>query len=98
MNTEPVHIGFDNIIAMNRVLAILSPKQQPTKRLAQEAKNKGMLIDATHARKAKAAIVLDTGHIILSAISAEAITKRLAASRGECDSKSGAEDEEKYEL
>ena len=83
MATEPVHIGFDNIIAMNRVLAMLSPNQQPTKRLAQEAKNKGMLIDATHARKAKATVILDTGHVVLAAVSPETIAKRLAAARGD---------------
>ena len=95
MNTEPVHIGFDNIIAMNRVIAMLSPNQQPTKRLIREARNKDMLIDATHARKAKAAIIVDTGHIILAAISPEAIAKRLAASRGETSFKSGTYEEEK---
>ena len=76
MSIEPVHIGFDNIISMNRVVIMLSPKQQPIKRLIQEARNKGMLIDATHARKAKTAIILDTGHIVLAAISAEAIARR----------------------
>ncbi len=83
MCTEPIHIGFDNIVLMNRVITILSPKQQPIKRLIQEAKNKGILVDATHARKAKSAIILDTGHIVLAAISPEAITKRLALARGE---------------
>ena len=95
MDTEPVHIGFDNIIAMNRVIILLAPGQQPTKRLIQEAKSKGMLIDATHARKARAVIVLDSGHIVLAAISPEAIVGRLAASRGETDFKSGADEEEK---
>ncbi len=95
MSTEPIHIGFDNIIAMNRVIAMLSPNQQPTKRLIREARNKDMLIDATHARKAKAAIIVDTGHIILAAISPEAIARRLAASRGEAGFKSGTDEEEK---
>ena len=83
MSIEPVHIGFDNIISMNRVIIMLSPKQQPIKRLIQEARNKGMLIDATHARKAKTAIILDTGHIVLAAISAEAIARRLQTTREE---------------
>ncbi len=95
MSTEPIHIGFDNIIAMNRVIAMLSPNQQPTKRLIREARNKDTLIDATHARKAKAAIIVDTGHIILAAISPEAIARRLAASRGEAGFKSGTDEEEK---
>jgi regulator of extracellular matrix RemA (YlzA/DUF370 family) len=95
MSTELVHIGFDNIIAMGRVLAMLSPTNQPTKRLIQEARNKGMLIDATHARKAKAAVVMDSGHVVLAAISAETIARRLDASRGEASFKSGSYEEEK---
>ena len=95
MTTQPVHIGFDNIIAMNRAIAILSPRQQPTKRLIQEARNNGMLIDATHARKTRAAIVLDTGHLVLAAISPEAIAGRLATGRDSGDFKSGMDEEEK---
>jgi regulator of extracellular matrix RemA (YlzA/DUF370 family) len=93
MRAELVHIGFDNIIAMSRVLTMLSPTQQPTKRLIQEARNKGLLIDATHARKAKAAVVMDTGHIVLAAISAETIARRLDASRGEASFKPGSDEE-----
>jgi len=95
MSTEPVHIGFDNIIAMNRVIAMLSPVQQPTKRLILEARKKGMLIDATHARKARAAMILDSGHIVLAAISPEAIAGRLAATLGEADFRPGVDEEEK---
>lgn len=83
MSLKPIHIGFDNIIFMNRVIAMLSPKQQPIKRLMQEAKNSGKLIDATHARKAKSVIILDTGHIVVAAISAEAIVRRLTALKEE---------------
>ena len=93
MSIEPVHIGFDNIIAMNRVIIMLSPKQQPIRRLIQEARNKGMLVDATHARKAKSVIILDTGHTVLAAISSEAIIRRLAATHEE-DSPQSETDEE----
>ena len=95
MSADLVHIGFDNIIAMGRVIVMLSPTHQPTKRLIQEARNKGMLIDATHARKAKAVVVMDTGHIVLAAISAETIAGRLDAIRGEAGFKSGGDEEEK---
>jgi regulator of extracellular matrix RemA (YlzA/DUF370 family) len=63
--------------------------------LIQEARNKGMLIDATHARKTKAAVVMDTDHIVLAAISAETIARRLDASRGEASFKSGVDEEGK---
>jgi regulator of extracellular matrix RemA (YlzA/DUF370 family) len=79
--TELVHIGFENVLAMNRVLALLSPNQQPVKRLIREAKDKDLLIDATHGRKIKAVIVLDTGHVTLAAVSPEAIVNRAATGR-----------------
>jgi len=81
MSTELVHIGFENILVMNRVLALFSPAQQPVKRLMREAKDKGLLLDATHGRKVKAVIMLDTGHVTLSAISPEAIGNRLITAR-----------------
>ncbi|MCK4354609.1 MAG: DUF370 domain-containing protein [Dehalococcoidia bacterium] len=79
MSTELVHIGFGNIIAVNRTIALLAVNQQPVKRLIHEAREKGLLIDATHGRKAKAAILFDTGHISLAAISPDTIVHRLTA-------------------
>jgi hypothetical protein len=72
---------------MNRVIAILAPDQEPTRRLIREAKSKGTLIDATHARKIKAALVLDSGHIAIAAVSPETIAARLTASRGDSGSR-----------
>ncbi len=80
---------------MNRVVALLSPNQQPTRRLVREARNKGMLIDATHARKAKAAIITDSRYILLAAISPEAIARRLAVGRGETGLQSSIDEGEK---
>ena len=77
MGTELVHIGFGSVIAVNRVIAFLSVNQQPTKRIIREVREKGLLIDATHGRKAKSAILFDTGHIILAAVTAETIAHRL---------------------
>ncbi len=77
MSTELVHIGFGSVIAVNRVIAFLSVNQQPTKRIIREVREKGLLIDATHSRKAKSAILFDTGHIILAAVTAETIIHRL---------------------
>jgi regulator of extracellular matrix RemA (YlzA/DUF370 family) len=79
MCTELVHIGFGNVIAVNRVIAFLSLNQQPIKRLVREAREKGLLIDATHGRKAKTAILFDTdGYMMLAAVTAETIAHRLA--------------------
>jgi regulator of extracellular matrix RemA (YlzA/DUF370 family) len=82
MVTELVHIGFGNIIAMNRVIAIASPNSAPTKRAIQEGKNKGLLVDMTSGRRNKAVIITDSGHIILAALAPETIAGRLQASRG----------------
>lgn len=78
MRTELVHIGFGSVIAANRAIAFLSVNQQPIRRLIQEAREKGLLVDATHGRKAKSAIIFDTGHIALAAVSPETIIHRLA--------------------
>ncbi len=82
MTIEMVHIGFGNIIAMSRVIAIASPNSAPTKRTIQEARNKGLLIDMTNGRKTKAVIFADSGHIVLAALAPETITGRLQTSRG----------------
>jgi len=78
MCTELVHVGFGNVIAVNRVLALLSINQQPVKRLIREAREKERLIDATHGRKAKTVILFETGHMMLAAVTAETIAHRLA--------------------
>ncbi len=83
MNIELVHIGFSNIIAMNRVIAIAPPNSAPTKRTIQEGKNKGLLIDMTNGRRTKAVIITDSGHVILAALTPETIAGRLQVSRGE---------------
>ena len=81
MIMELVHIGFSNIIAMNKVVAIVSPNSAPTKRAVQEGRNKGLLIDMTNGRRTKAVIITDNGHIILAALAPETIAGRLQASR-----------------
>jgi hypothetical protein len=83
MNTELVHIGFGNILALNRVVAIVSIGAAPTKRMVQDAKARGMAIDMTNGRKTKAVLVMDSGHIVLAAITPETIANRLAISRGD---------------
>ena len=82
MVIELVHIGFGNILAMNRVIAIASPNSAPTKRTIQEGRNKGLLIDMTSGRRTKAVIFTDSGHIVLAALAPETITGRLQVSKG----------------
>lgn len=71
-----VNIGFGSMVAANRVLAIVAPDSAPIKRVIQEARDRAMLIDASYGRKTKAVILMDTDHVILSAISPETITAR----------------------
>ena len=76
MSIELVHVGFSNIIVINRVIAIASPNSAPTKRTIQESRNDGKLIDMTNGRRTKAVIITDSGHIILSALTPETIAGR----------------------
>ncbi len=82
MVIELVHVGFGNVLAMNRVIAIASPNSAPTKRTIQEGKNKGLLVDLTNGRRTKAVIFTDSGHIVLVALAPETITGRLQVTRG----------------
>jgi regulator of extracellular matrix RemA (YlzA/DUF370 family) len=82
MSIELVHVGFSNIIAVNRVIAIASPNSAPTKRTIQESREKGLLIDMTNGRRTKAVIFTDSGHIVLAALASETITGRLQVTRG----------------
>lgn len=81
METELVHIGFGNVVAANRILAIVSPGSAPVKRMVQQSKAEGKCVDATRGRKPKSVVVMDQGHILLAAISPETIAGRLAAAR-----------------
>jgi hypothetical protein len=81
MSTELVHVGFGNILAIDKVLAIVSPGSAPIKRMIQAGKSKSLLIDLTSGRKTKAVIIMDSGHIVLVALNPETIASRLAASR-----------------
>ena len=76
MSIELVHVGFNNVIVMNRVIAIASPNSAPTKRTVHDGRDKGLLIDMTNGRRTKAVIITDSGHIILSALTPETIAGR----------------------
>ena len=71
-----INIGFGSMVAANRLLAIVAPDSAPIKRVVQEARDRGMLIDASFGRKTKAVILMDTDHVIMSAIPTETIYAR----------------------
>jgi regulator of extracellular matrix RemA (YlzA/DUF370 family) len=77
MGIRLMNIGFDNIVSANRMIAIVSPESAPIKRVIQEARDRGMLIDATYGRRTRAVIITDSDHVILSAVQPETMAHRL---------------------
>ena len=71
-----INIGFGSMVAANRLLAIVAPDSAPIKRVIQEARDRGMLIDASYGRKTKAVILMDTDHVILSALTPDVLSAR----------------------
>lgn len=71
-----ISIGYGNMISANRLICLVSPESAPIKRIVTEAKKNGLLIDATYGRRTRAVAVMDTGHVILSAVSPETVTNR----------------------
>ena len=71
-----INIGFGSMLAAGRVLAVLSPDSAPIKRVMQEAKDRGMLIDASYGHKTRSVILMDTDHVILSALEADQVQQR----------------------
>ena len=77
-----VNIGFGNIVAAGRLVAIVSPESAPIKRMIQEAREKGVLIDATYGRRTRSVVVTDSEHIILSALEPKTVAGRMGGSSG----------------
>ncbi|RQD70331.1 MAG: DUF370 domain-containing protein [Tindallia sp. MSAO_Bac2] len=77
MPIKLINIGFGNIVSANRIIAIVSPESAPIKRIIQEARDQGSLIDATYGRRTRAVIVTDSDHVILSAVQPETVAHRL---------------------
>lgn len=82
MEIRLINIGFGNIVAANRIIAIVSPESAPIKRTIQEARDRGRLIDATYGRRTRAVIISDSDHVILSAVQPETVAHRLASRDG----------------
>ena len=72
-----INIGFGNMVSANRMVAIVSPESAPIKRIIQDAREKGALIDATYGRRTRAVIVMDSDHVVLSALQPETVANRL---------------------
>ena len=72
-----INIGFGNIVSANRIIAIVSPESAPIKRMIQEAKDTKTAVDATYGRRTRAVIIMDSGHLILSAVQPETVAGRL---------------------
>jgi regulator of extracellular matrix RemA (YlzA/DUF370 family) len=77
MDIRLINIGFGNIVAANRIVAIVSPESAPIKRIIQEARDRGMLIDATYGRRTRAVVITDSDHVVLSAVQPETVAHRL---------------------
>ena len=78
-----VNIGFGNTVAADKIVAIVSPDSAPIKRMVQEAKDNGTAIDATFGRKTRAVLIMDSDHIILSAVQAETVADRIDKERND---------------
>ena len=72
-----INIGFGNMVSANRIIAIVSPESAPIKRIVQVAKDEGMAVDATYGRRTRAVIIMDSGHVVLSAVQPETVAGRL---------------------
>ena len=86
-----VNIGFGNMVSASRMVAIVSPESAPIKRIIQDAKERGTLIDATHGRRTRAVIITDSDHVILTYLQSETVANRLNDDMDELDEE---EDEE----
>ena len=72
-----INIGFGNLISAQRLIAVVSPDSAPVKRLVQESRDRGMLLDATYGRKTASVLIMDSDHVVLSALAAERLAPRL---------------------
>lgn len=78
-----INIGFGNMVSANRLISIVSPESAPIRRIIQEARDRGLLIDATYGRRTRAVIIMDSDHVILSAIQPETVANRIVEEEDE---------------
>ena len=79
MDIKLVNSGFGNIVSANRIVAIVSPESAPIKRIITEARERGVLIDATYGRRTRAVVITDSDHVVLSAVQPETVAHRLTS-------------------
>ena len=91
MEMKFINIGFGNAVSAHRIISIVAPESAPIKRIVQEARDAGDLIDATYGRRTRSVLVMDSGHVVLSAVQPETIVNRIADKE---ESAAKAEDEE----
>lgn len=89
-----INIGFGNVISAKRLVAIVSPDSAPIKRMVQDARDRGILIDASYGRRTRAVIIMDSDHIILSAVQPSTVAHRLDENATEDMTELGGEDDE----
>ena len=83
-----INIGFGNMVSSARIIAIVSPESAPIKRIIQDVRDRGQLVDATYGRRTRAVVIMDSGHVILSAIQPETVAGRMS---GKNEPESGGE-------
>ena len=86
-----INIGFGNMVSANRLLAVVSPESAPIKRIIQDTRERGQLVDATFGRRTRAVLVMDSGHVILSALQPETVASRIG---GKSEDKIGGESDD----
>ena len=76
-----INIGFSNLVSVERLVAVVTPDSAPIKRMVQEARDRGVLIDATYGRRTKSVLIMDNDHLVLSALQPETISNRVEGER-----------------
>ena len=80
-----INIGFGNMVSSSKLVAVVSPESAPIKRIIQDARDKSMLVDATYGRRTRAVIIMDSGHVILSAKQPETVGSKINLNEEDCE-------------
>ena len=80
-----INIGFGNLVSQDRLVAVVSPESAPIKRMVQEARERGILIDATYGRRTKSVMIMDNDHLVLSALEPKTVAARAADQQEDCE-------------